>query len=145
MALIIGVASGITVIMNNGLITDTVLYWAEKAVSGLSSVGFIIVTYLLYIPLSFLIPSSSGLATVSMPIMAPLAQFAGVNPALAGDGLPGSQWHCEPGHSHISGRHGRPGHCPCGIWHLVEVRSGLIGLAVRRRTIIVLSVGVLAA
>ena len=77
-ALIIGVARGITVIMNNGLITDTVLYWAEQAVSGLSSVAFIIVTYLLYLPLSFLIPSSSGLATVSMPIMAPLAQFAGV-------------------------------------------------------------------
>jgi uncharacterized ion transporter superfamily protein YfcC len=77
-ALIIGVARGITVIMNNGLITDTVLYWAEKAVSGLGGVGFIIVTYLLYIPLSFLIPSTSGLATVSMPIMAPLAQFAGV-------------------------------------------------------------------
>ena len=77
-ALIIGVARGITVIMNNGLITDTVLYWAEQAVSGLSSVAFIIVTYLLYLPLSFLIPSSSGLATVSMPIMAPLGQFAGV-------------------------------------------------------------------
>ena len=44
--------------------------------------GFIVVTYLLYLPLSFLIPSSSGLATVSMPIMAPLADFAGVNPAL---------------------------------------------------------------
>jgi uncharacterized ion transporter superfamily protein YfcC len=77
-ALIIGVARGITVIMNNGLITDTVLYWAEQAVSGLGGVGFIIVTYLLYIPLSFLIPSTSGLATVSMPIMAPLASFAGV-------------------------------------------------------------------
>ena len=38
-ALIIGVARGITVVMNNGLITDTVLYWAEQAVSGLSSVG----------------------------------------------------------------------------------------------------------
>ncbi len=77
-ALIIGVARGITVIMNNGLITDTVLYWTEQAVAGLSSVAFIIVTYLLYLPLSFLIPSSSGLATVSMPIMAPLATFAGV-------------------------------------------------------------------
>ncbi len=77
-ALIIGVARGITVIMNNGLITDTVLYAAEQAVAGLSSVGFIIVTYLLYIPLSFLIPSSSGLATVSMPIMAPLAEFSNV-------------------------------------------------------------------
>ncbi|HTP01277.1 MAG TPA: YfcC family protein [Anaerolineales bacterium] len=78
-ALIIGVARGITVIMTNGQITDTVLYWAESAVSGLGGVGFIIVTYLLYLPLSFLIPSSSGLATVSMPIMAPLAGFAGVS------------------------------------------------------------------
>jgi uncharacterized ion transporter superfamily protein YfcC len=77
-ALIIGVARGITVIMTNGLITDTVLYWAEQAVAGLGGFGFILVTYLLYLPLSFLIPSSSGLATVSMPIMAPLAQFAGV-------------------------------------------------------------------
>jgi uncharacterized ion transporter superfamily protein YfcC len=77
-ALIIAVARGITVVMNNGLITDTVLFWAEQAVSGLSSVAFIIVTYILYLPLSFLIPSSSGLATVSMPIMAPLGEFAGV-------------------------------------------------------------------
>ena len=76
--LIIVLARGITVIMNNGLITDTVLYWAEQAVSGLGGIGFILVTYLLYLPLSFLIPSSSGLATVSMPIMAPLSQFAGV-------------------------------------------------------------------
>ena len=34
-----------------------------------------IVVFLLFLPLSFLIPSSSGLATVSMPIMAPLAAF----------------------------------------------------------------------
>jgi uncharacterized ion transporter superfamily protein YfcC len=77
-ALIIAIARGITVIMNNGLITDTVLYWAEQAVKGLGGVGFVLVTYLLYIPLSFLIPSTSGLATVSMPIMAPLATFAKV-------------------------------------------------------------------
>ncbi len=77
-AFIIGVARGITVVMNNGLITDTVLYWAEQSLAGLSSVGFIIMTYILYLPLSFLIPSTSGLATVSMPIMAPLGQFAGV-------------------------------------------------------------------
>jgi uncharacterized ion transporter superfamily protein YfcC len=34
--------------------------------------------FLLFLPLSFLIPSSSGLATVAMPIMAPLAGFADV-------------------------------------------------------------------
>ena len=72
-ALIIGVARGVSVIMNNGLITDTVLSWAESALSDVGGVIFINVTHLLYLPLGFLIPSSSGLATVSMPIMAPLA------------------------------------------------------------------------
>ncbi len=77
-ALIIGIARGITVVMNNGLITDTVLNWAEQAVGDLGGVAFVNLMYLLFIPLSFLIPSSSGLATVAMPIMAPLAGFADV-------------------------------------------------------------------
>jgi uncharacterized ion transporter superfamily protein YfcC len=77
-ALIIGIARGITVIMNNGLITDTVLNWAEVAVSDLGGIAFINLMYALFLPLSFLIPSSSGLATVAMPIMAPLASFADV-------------------------------------------------------------------
>jgi uncharacterized ion transporter superfamily protein YfcC len=81
-ALIIGIARGITVIMNNGLITDTVLNWAEQAVSTLGGAAFVNLMYLLFLPLSFLIPSSSGLATVAMPIMAPLATFANVPPEL---------------------------------------------------------------
>jgi uncharacterized ion transporter superfamily protein YfcC len=81
-ALIVGLARGISVVMNNGLITDTVLYWAESALSGLGGVAFINVTHLIYLPLSFLIPSSSGLATVSMPIMDPLGDLARVNRAL---------------------------------------------------------------
>ncbi len=81
-ALIIGIARGITVIMTNGLITDTVLSWAEEAVAGLGGAGFVNLMYLLFLPLSFLIPSTSGLATVAMPIMAPLAGFADVAPEL---------------------------------------------------------------
>jgi uncharacterized ion transporter superfamily protein YfcC len=77
-ALIIGIARGITVIMNNGKITDTVLSWCENAVEGLSGTGFVLILFVLFIPLSFLIPSSSGLATVTMPIMVPLAGFAGI-------------------------------------------------------------------
>jgi uncharacterized ion transporter superfamily protein YfcC len=77
-ALVVALARGISVIMTNGLIIDTVLYWCEQAVAGLGSVAFINVMFLVYLPLSFLIPSSSGLATVTMPIMAPLAGFAGV-------------------------------------------------------------------
>ena len=78
-ALIIGIARGITVIMNNGQITDTVLHWAESALGDVGKGMFTVVMYLLFLPLSFLIPSSSGLATVAMPIMAPLADFAGVD------------------------------------------------------------------
>jgi uncharacterized ion transporter superfamily protein YfcC len=81
-ALIIGIARGITVIMNNGQITDTVLNWAETALGDVGEAGFAVVMYLLFLPLSFLIPSSSGLATVAMPIMAPLAGFAGVDESL---------------------------------------------------------------
>jgi uncharacterized ion transporter superfamily protein YfcC len=81
-ALIIGIARGVTVIMNNGQITDTVLFWAEQSVAGLGGVAFINLMYGLFLPLSFLIPSSSGLATVAMPIMAPLADFADVAPEL---------------------------------------------------------------
>jgi uncharacterized ion transporter superfamily protein YfcC len=77
-ALIIGIARGITVVMNNGQITDTVLHWAELALGDVGKAAFSIVMYTLFLPLSFLIPSSSGLATVSMPIMAPLAGFVGV-------------------------------------------------------------------
>ena len=77
-ALIIGIARGITVVMTNGQITDTVLNWAEQAVSDLGGVAFVNLMFVLFMPLSFLIPSSSGLATVAMPIMAPLASFADV-------------------------------------------------------------------
>src|ERR671910_347071 len=77
-ALIIGIARGITVIMNNGQITDTVLHWVERALGDTGEGVFAIVTFGLFLPLSFLIPSSSGLATLSMPITAPLAGFLGV-------------------------------------------------------------------
>jgi uncharacterized ion transporter superfamily protein YfcC len=81
-ALIIGIARGVTVIMNNGQITDTVLHWAESALGDVGEAAFSIVMYGLFLPLSFLIPSSSGLATVAMPIMAPLAGFVGVSEKL---------------------------------------------------------------
>lgn len=77
-ALIIGIARGIVVIMDRGMITDTILFHAEQMISGLSSVIFINVMFFLEIGLSFLVPSTSGLAVLTMPILAPLADFAGV-------------------------------------------------------------------
>jgi uncharacterized ion transporter superfamily protein YfcC len=81
-ALIVAVARGISVIMNNGLITDTVLNWAATVLGNFNAVPFINFVFILYLPLAFLIPSSSGLATVTMPIMAPLATFAHVPESL---------------------------------------------------------------
>jgi len=77
-ALIIGVARGIVVVMDAGKITDTVLFWSEQAVSGLGTMAFINVMFWVEIALSFLVPSSSGLAVLTMPIMAPLADFSNV-------------------------------------------------------------------
>ena len=77
-AFIIGISRGITVLMNDGRITDTILHWGENALSGLGAVAFVVLVYLIYLPLSVLIPSSSGLATLSVPVVAPLGQFAGV-------------------------------------------------------------------
>lgn len=77
-ALIVGVSRGITIVMNAGNITDTVLNLGERTLAGTGSIAFAITAYLFYLPMSFLIPSTSGLATLSMPIMAPLGDFAGV-------------------------------------------------------------------
>lgn len=81
-AFIIAISRGITVIMNSGFITDTILNWGEQALAGAHSIFFIILTYLLYLPLSILIPSSSGLATLSIPIMVPLGEFTNISSAL---------------------------------------------------------------
>jgi uncharacterized ion transporter superfamily protein YfcC len=81
-ALIIAVARGVTTIMNNAAITDSVLHGLESVVSGLPAGAFAVVMYLVNIPLAFLVPSSSGHATLAMPIMAPLGDFAGVSRAM---------------------------------------------------------------
>ena len=80
--LIIVVARGITVVMRNSFMTDTVLHWMENAVSGASASGFAVLAFIVNIPIAFLVPSSSGHAALVMPILAPLADFADVSRAL---------------------------------------------------------------
>jgi uncharacterized ion transporter superfamily protein YfcC len=81
-ALVIILARGVTVIMNNTQITDTVLHAMEKTASGAGSGVFAVVMFLINLPLAFLIPSTSGHATLAMPILAPLGDFAGVSRSL---------------------------------------------------------------
>ncbi len=77
-AFIITLARGLVVTMDNGNITHTLLYYAESMISDLSPVIFINAVYWVEVFLSFLIPSSSGLAVLSMPVLAPLADFNNV-------------------------------------------------------------------
>nr|WP_306264843.1 YfcC family protein [Pararhizobium sp. IMCC3301] len=77
-ALVIGLARGIVVIMEQGLIADTILNAAANTLGGLPELGFINTMFAIEVGMSFFVPSSSGLAVLSMPILAPLADFAGV-------------------------------------------------------------------
>jgi uncharacterized ion transporter superfamily protein YfcC len=72
-------AGGVSVIMTNTQTLDTILNSMEHLVSGASAAVFAAAIELINIPLAFLIPSSSGHATLAMPLLAPLADFAGVN------------------------------------------------------------------
>lgn len=77
-ALVVGLARGIVVIMEQGMIADTILHSAETTLGGLPQLAFINLMFWIEVGMSFFVPSSSGLAVLSMPILAPLADFAGV-------------------------------------------------------------------
>ncbi|AJR08405.1 YfcC family protein [Photobacterium gaetbulicola] len=77
-ALIIAIARGLVVVMDNGNITHTILHYAEGLLGGLNEIAFINAIYWVEAILCLVVPSSSGLAVLSMPVLAPLADFAGV-------------------------------------------------------------------
>ena len=78
--LIIALARGISVLMAATGLDTYVLTQAANALSGVSGILFAPLAWILYFGLSFLIPSTSGMATVSMPIMGPLAAQLGFSP-----------------------------------------------------------------
>ncbi len=82
-ALMIGVARGIQVVLNEGGIVDTLVHGISVPLEGLpgnlSAVGMFFVQSLA----NFFIPSGSGQAYVTMPIMAPLADLVGVSRQVA--------------------------------------------------------------
>ncbi|HWS58504.1 MAG TPA: YfcC family protein, partial [Actinotalea sp.] len=78
-AIVIMLARGVSVIMTNTQTLDTILNAMETVVAGASAAVFAVLVTLVNIPLAFLIPSSSGHATLAMPLLAPLGDFAGVS------------------------------------------------------------------
>lgn len=75
--MIIALARGISILMAETGMSDWILLNASNALEGVSAFIFAPASWFLYVVLSFLVPSSSGMATVSMPIMGPLAANLG--------------------------------------------------------------------
>ncbi len=82
-ALVIGLARGIVIIMDQGKITDTILHHFEGWITGMSKLAYVNSLFATEGLLSLLVPSTSGLAVLSMPILAPLSDFAEVPRHLA--------------------------------------------------------------
>lgn len=83
--LIIGLARAINIIMENGMISDTLLFYSSNIVAEMGKGLFSIVMLLIFAFLGIFIPSTSGLAVLSMPILAPLADTVGLSRAVVVD------------------------------------------------------------
>ena len=77
-AFIVGVARGVTLILNNGHISDSILYYSANLVSGMPSSLFIVVLLILFMIFTLFISSSSGMAVLTMPIIGGLAVIVNV-------------------------------------------------------------------
>jgi len=81
-AFLVVVARSVSVIMTNTKTIDTVLNAMEGLVTGTSNVVFVGLTFLVSLPLSFLVGSGSAGTALTMPVLAPLADFAGIDRSL---------------------------------------------------------------
>jgi uncharacterized ion transporter superfamily protein YfcC len=77
-ALVVGLARGVLVIFEGASVTDTILFAMASAVRDLPADISIAGIYGIQVLLNFLVPSGSGQAALSIPILAPLADLVGV-------------------------------------------------------------------
>jgi Predicted membrane protein len=78
-ALVVGLAGGIIVILEDGKIIDTLLYKMSLAMDGAGKVVSVEVMYVIQTLINIVIPSGSAKAALTMPIMAPLSDLIGVS------------------------------------------------------------------
>ena len=77
-AIIVGLARSIAVILEDGQVMDTIVNGLGSVVGGLPPVFAAAGMYFVQLIINFIIPSGSGQALVTMPIMAPLSDMLGV-------------------------------------------------------------------
>jgi len=72
-AIIVGLARGVTIVLNDGMVSDSILYYASAVVQHVSPMLFIVLVMLFYFFFSIPVSSSSGMAVLTMPIIGSLA------------------------------------------------------------------------
>jgi uncharacterized ion transporter superfamily protein YfcC len=77
-ALVVGLARGVLVIFDDARVTDTLLHGMAGVVTQLPAQVTIVGIYAVQVALSYIVPSGSGQAALSLPILAPLADLVGV-------------------------------------------------------------------
>lgn len=82
-AVVIGFARAILVLMQDGQIIDTILNALARALAGTPAVVYVAAMFVVLMILAFFVPSSSGLAALTMPILGPLTELMGMNPEAA--------------------------------------------------------------
>jgi uncharacterized ion transporter superfamily protein YfcC len=72
-AFIVGIARGVTIILQDGHISDSILFYCSTFVQGMPAALFILLLVVFYFLFSLFISSSSGMAVLTMPIIGALA------------------------------------------------------------------------
>jgi uncharacterized ion transporter superfamily protein YfcC len=78
-ALVVGLAGGIIVVLEDGMIIDTILHSLAKGMEGLGQVATIGMMYIIQTLINLVIPSGSAKAALTMPIMAPFSELIGLS------------------------------------------------------------------
>jgi len=78
-ALIVGLAGGIIIILNNGNIIDTILYKLSESISGMGKMASISMMYIVQNLINLVMPSGSAKAALTMPMMSQFSDLIGVS------------------------------------------------------------------
>jgi len=78
-ALIVGLAGGIIVILEDGKVIDTILYTLSQSMNEVGQVGAVGIMYVIQTIINIVIPSGSAKAALTMPIMAPFSDLIGLS------------------------------------------------------------------
>ena len=78
-AVLIGLARGILIVLQDGQVIDTILYSMATALQGTSSSTAAMAMFSVQTAINFFVPSGSGQAALTMPLMAPLSDLVGVS------------------------------------------------------------------